>query len=195
MPKSRFKMKKSIITSATTILGLTEELESTLCCSQRARCFSRRLTRLSLSLSVLLLGNCPSHWQDRLTEKLKILQQSKLKLASSTANKCQPKKRRSRHLPHSSILSPLFRVEEQQQEANGGLYSEPVPKNIVLEKHRIFATHVAEALENSVALPSCFTRTNLQPQMQYRMVSLVADPFSDQVGREGWRCHSDGLSL
>lgn len=35
MPKSRSKIKKSIITSAATIIGFTEELESTLCCSKR----------------------------------------------------------------------------------------------------------------------------------------------------------------
>jgi len=35
MPKSRSKIKKSIITSAAAIIGLTEELESSLCCSKR----------------------------------------------------------------------------------------------------------------------------------------------------------------
>ena len=62
-----------------------------------------------------------------------------------------------------------------------GLYLEPVAKNIVLEKHQAFANQIARAFEKNERLPHCFTRTNLQPQMQYRMVSLVADPFSDQV--------------
>jgi len=35
MPKSRSKIKKSIITSAAAIIGLTEEFESSLCCSKR----------------------------------------------------------------------------------------------------------------------------------------------------------------
>ena len=34
MPKSEGKFKKSIITSATAIIGLAEEFESTLCCSK-----------------------------------------------------------------------------------------------------------------------------------------------------------------
>jgi hypothetical protein len=58
MPKSRSKIKKTVITSAATIIGISDELDLSTCCSNR---------------------NCPSHWHDRLTEKLKNLQQSKLK--------------------------------------------------------------------------------------------------------------------
>jgi hypothetical protein len=58
MPKSRTKLKKTMITSTTTLIGISDELDFSICCSNR---------------------NCPSHWHNRLTEKLKNLQQSKLK--------------------------------------------------------------------------------------------------------------------
>jgi hypothetical protein len=61
------------------------------------------------------------------------------------------------------------------------IYSTPVAKSIVLEKHQAFANQISETFNTNNDLPYCFTRTNLQSQMQYRMISLVADPFSDQV--------------
>ncbi len=61
------------------------------------------------------------------------------------------------------------------------IYSTPVPKSIVLEKHEAFANQISKIFQTLDDLPYCFTKTNLKSQMQYRMISLVADPFSDQV--------------
>jgi hypothetical protein len=180
MPKSRSKIKKSIITSAAAIIGLTEELESSLCCSKR----NINISSFSSSFIIFLLGNCPSHWHDRLTEKLKILQQSKLKSVPSpppSSSKSKPIKR-CRKLLYANILSNLFLMNNNElNEQNGEIYSTPVAKSIVLEKHEAFANEITKTFITTDDLPYCFTKTNLKSQMQYRMISLVADPFSDQV--------------
>jgi hypothetical protein len=61
------------------------------------------------------------------------------------------------------------------------IYSTPVAKSIVLEKHEAFANQISKTFDTVDDLPYCFTKTNLKPQFQYRMISLAADPFSDQV--------------
>ncbi|CAF0848954.1 unnamed protein product [Adineta steineri] len=157
MPKSKSKISKSIITSTTTIIGLSEELESTLCCSKR---------------------NCSSYWHDHLTEKPKILQQTKMKSTSSPS-----KSKRCRKLIHSNILSKLFLINTKVNEQEHGIYSTPVEKSIILEKHDIFANQISKTFDTIDNLPYCFTKTNLQAQLQYRMISLAADPFSEQMDR------------
>lgn len=67
-------------------------------------------------------------------------------------------------------------IEQQNQ-----IYSTPVEKSIVLEKHDAFAKQITESFQTIDVLPYSFTRTNLQSQLQYRMVSLVSDRFTDQV--------------
>ena len=66
-------------------------------------------------------------------------------------------------------------------ERTGEIYSTPVIKSIVLEKHEAFANQISKAFDATDDLPYCFTKTNLKSQFQYRMISLAADPFSDQV--------------
>jgi hypothetical protein len=61
------------------------------------------------------------------------------------------------------------------------IYSTPVPKSIVLEKHQAFANQISKQFDTIDDLPYSFTKTDLKPQMLYRMIPLVADPFSDQV--------------
>jgi len=125
-------------------------------------------------------GNCPSHWHDRLTEKLKILQQSKLK-APSPPLKSKPTKR-CHKLSHSNILSKLFPMNNEKLiEQSNEIYSTPVAKSIVLEKHEAFANQISKTFDTTDDLPYCFTKINLKSQFQYRMISLAADPFSDQV--------------
>jgi hypothetical protein len=178
MPKSRSKIKKSIITSAAAIIGLTEEFESSLCCSKRKHFY------MILFSTYFLLGNCPSYWHDRLTEKLKILQQSKLKPPLSSSLPLPSKSTKRCHkLSHSNILSKLFLMNNNNKliEKEDEIYSAPVPKSIVLEKHEAFANQISKTFQTLDDLPYCFTKTNLKSQMQYRMISLVADPFSDQV--------------
>ena len=72
-------------------------------------------------------------------------------------------------------------MNNKLNEQEGGIYSTPVAKHIVLEKHEVFANHIATTFQTIDDLPYSFTKINLKPQMLYRMVSLVADPFSDQV--------------
>jgi hypothetical protein len=72
-------------------------------------------------------------------------------------------------------------INNKLTEQEGGIYSTPVSKSIVLEKHEAFANQISKTFSTSDDLPYCFTKTNLKSQMQYRMISLVADPFSDQV--------------
>jgi hypothetical protein len=66
-------------------------------------------------------------------------------------------------------------------EQQGEIYSIPIAKSIILEKHETFANQILKTFQTIDDLPYCFTKTNLQSQIQYRMISLVADPFSDQV--------------
>lgn len=66
-------------------------------------------------------------------------------------------------------------------EQEGEIYSKPVAKSIILEKHEIFANQISKLSQTSDDLPYCFTKINLKSQIKYRMISLVADPFSDQV--------------
>jgi hypothetical protein len=63
----------------------------------------------------------------------------------------------------------------------GGIYSTPVAKSIVLDKHQAFADQISKTFQTIDDLPYSFTKTNLKSQMQYRMIPLIADPFSDQV--------------
>ena len=141
-------------------------------------------------------GNCPSHWQDRLAEKLKILQQTKSKVnstnsqmssSSSSLLSCDPaaksnEKKRSRDMPFAEILSNLFSTNESTANDHEKLlYSEPVPKLIVLQKHEKFTREVAEYFDDQLGQNHTFSRVNLQPQMEHRMISLIADPFSEQV--------------
>jgi hypothetical protein len=66
-------------------------------------------------------------------------------------------------------------------EQAGEIYSTPVVKSIVLEKHEAFANQISKTFGTIDDLPYSFTRINLKSQFQYRMISLAADPFSDQV--------------
>jgi len=66
-------------------------------------------------------------------------------------------------------------------EQQGEIYSIPIAKSIILEKHETFANQLLKTFQTIDDLPYCFTKINLQSQIQYRMISLVADPFSDQV--------------
>ncbi|UJR38207.1 hypothetical protein I4U23_030880 [Adineta vaga] len=155
MPKSKSKLQKSIMTSAAAVIGLTEEFESTLCCSKQ-------------------------HWHEHL---IQILQQTQLKSTQTFSSKSKSKKPHYK-LSHSNILSKLFRMTNQHMnDQPGGIYSTPVAKSIVLEKHQAFASQISKTFDTIESLPYSFTKTNLLPQMKYRMVSLVTDPFSDQMDR------------
>lgn len=155
MPKSRTKIKKTILTPHAAIIGLTDELDLSICCSNR---------------------NCPSHWHDRLTEKLKNLQQSKSKTSPSLVPKTKLKA--NYKLSYPDILSQLFRIEQSDEIDNEEIYSIPIPKSVILEKHNAFSKQVETMLNDSTY---SFMRNNLNPQMQYRLIPLVADIFSDQV--------------
>ena len=61
------------------------------------------------------------------------------------------------------------------------IYATPIAKSIILEKHEAFADQILKTFDTVDDPPYCFTKTSLQSQMQYRMIPLVADPFSDQV--------------
>ena len=63
-------------------------------------------------------------------------------------------------------------------ELSGEIYSTPVARSVILEKHEAFANQISQTFDDS---PYCFKKTNLKSQIQYRMVSLVSDPISDQV--------------
>lgn len=63
------------------------------------------------------------------------------------------------------------------------IYSTPVAKSIVLEKHETFANEIAKTFSTPDNLPYSFTKTNLQYQMQHRVVLLIADPSFDLVGK------------
>jgi len=137
--------------------------------------------------------SCSSNTHYRLTEKFKIFQQSKLKISSSpskilsTVNRSRLNSKeikRCNKLSYSNILSKLFSMPDttnQSIEQQNQIYSTPVEKSIVLEKHEAFAKQITESFQTIDVLPYSFTRTNLQSQLQYRMVSLVSDRFTDQV--------------
>ncbi|CAF0825830.1 unnamed protein product [Rotaria sordida] len=155
MPKSKSKSKlnKSMITSITAVIELSEELESSKC-------------------------NCS-------TEKLQVLQQLNSQSSSSSVipSKLKPRKS-SRKLCYSNILSELFIINNNKiNEQKGEIYSTPIAKSIILEKHETFANQILKTFDKIDDLPYCFTKNNLQTQMKYRMISLIADPFSDQMDR------------
>ncbi|UJR08118.1 hypothetical protein I4U23_012395 [Adineta vaga] len=156
MPKSRTKIKKTILTPHAAIIGLADELDLSICCSNR---------------------NCPSHWHDRLTEKLKHLQQTKSKKASnlpSTKSKFDYK------LSYPDILSQLFRTHQIDETDQHEIYSTPISKSILLEKHNAFIKQIETMLDDSTY---SFMKNNLNSQMKYRLIPLVPDIFSDQMDR------------
>ena len=138
----------------------------------------------------LALGNCPSHWQDRLTEKVKVRQQAKLKAAPPVCSPVSPSRapakqgnsrKRCRKLTHSSLLSKLFITDSiEWNTPDEGIYAEPVPKSLVLQKHEAFASEILTSFNTSESPPYAFSKTNLNVQMQYRMVSLANDQVSDR---------------
>ena len=64
---------------------------------------------------------------------------------------------------------------------HGEIYSTPIEKSVVLKIHEVFSKQLSEIFDAIEDLPYSFTKTNLFPQMKYRMISIVADPFSEQV--------------
>ncbi|CAF1930772.1 unnamed protein product [Rotaria magnacalcarata] len=107
---------------------------------------------------------------------------------SSSQSSCVPrskvKSRKFRHkLPHSNILAKLFIINKKSNEQESGIYSTPVVKSIVLGKHEAFINQTSKTMSTSDDLSYYFIRTNLQPQMQHRMISLIPDPFSDKMDR------------
>ena len=118
--------------------------------------------------------NCPSHWHGRLTEKLKIIQESKAKSSPPPPPlPCQVNRRPQ--LVHSDILSHLFpsnAEKEKRENSNERTLAVPVDKSILLKKHRLFAQHVSANLRTSTYT---FRRNSLTPQMKHRMVSLETD--------------------
>ena len=132
------------------IIGLSDELDFGLCCSNR---------------------NCPSHWHDRLTEKLKILQQSKSNASRPTRTEPEPT------LTHHDVLSNLFQFDEPNEESRG-VYSTPVMKSLVLHKHDLFASQIINTFSDE---RYSFRKNNLHYALAHRMIPLVSDPFSDQV--------------
>ncbi|CAF0988554.1 unnamed protein product [Adineta ricciae] len=157
MPKSRSKIKKTILTPHAAIIGLTDEIDLSICCSNR---------------------NCPSHWHDRLTEKLKTLQQSKSKTSPSLVAKT--KSIANYKLTYPDILSQLFRIQQSDETDNQEVYSMPIAKSVILEKHNDFSKQVETMLNDSTY---SFMKNNLNSQIQYRLIPLVADIFSDQMDR------------
>ncbi|CAF5190562.1 unnamed protein product, partial [Rotaria sp. Silwood1] len=87
MPKSKAKLKKSMITTSTeTVVELSEALESTKC-------------------------NCTSSRNDSSTEKLQVFSQSNSQSSSSSSSHPSRKlksRKYSRKLCYSNILSELF---------------------------------------------------------------------------------------
>lgn len=142
MPKSRSKIKKTMITTSTTLVGICDEFDLTKCCSNR---------------------NCPSHWHNRLTEKLKTIQQTKLKTSESIESKHQYQ------LLYSDILLKLFQINEFD-ENNQEIYSKPISKSILLNKHNIFFNQISKRLNN---MTYTFIPNNLNVQMNYRMIPLI----------------------
>lgn len=104
-------------------------------------------------------------------------------LPLSLQNSTKSRSRKPTHkLPYSNILSELFVINDNQSnDQDDKVYFNPIVKSKVLEKHQMFSNKVAKIFDDAAQLPSCFTKMNLKTQMQYRMVPLVADPFSDQV--------------
>ena len=141
MPKLRSRMKKTMITSTTTLIGMSDELDLSVCCSNR---------------------NCPSHWHNRLTEKLKNLQQSKLKTSPPVESKHHC------HLSYPDVLSKLFQINELE-ENHQEIYSKPIAKSIILNKHHLFLSQISKRLND---LTYTFIRNNLNLQMNYRMIPL-----------------------
>lgn len=145
MPKSRSKTKKTILTTATTFIEMSEEFDLPICCSNR---------------------NCPSHWHDRLTEKLKTLQQSKLKTASTIS-------KQEYQLIYSEILSKLFQ-NDPIDDTDHGIYSKPIAKSIILNKHQIFANQISKRLNETTYTT---LRLHLNYQIQSRMSPLRSNQF------------------
>jgi len=138
MPKTRSKIRKTIISSTITT---SDEHDSAGCCSNR---------------------NCPSHWHDRLTEKLKTLQQTKLKTIES---------KHSHQLVYSDILLKLFQMNNECEDNNHQqeIYSKPIAKSILLNKHNVFLNQISKRLNDSTYT---FIRNNLYLQINYRMIPL-----------------------
>ncbi|CAF2742870.1 unnamed protein product [Rotaria sp. Silwood2] len=156
MSKSRSKIKRTIISSSTTLVDISNEHELSICCSNR---------------------NCPSHWHSRLTEKLKNLKESKLKDSCS-----KPPTIESKHhykLSYPDILSKLFQINELDDN-NHEIYSKPIDKSTILNKHDLFINQISKTFDN---LAYIFIKNNLNLQIKYRMIPLVSDPFSDQMDR------------
>ncbi|CAF3732153.1 unnamed protein product [Rotaria sp. Silwood1] len=160
MSKSRSKIKRTIISSSTTLVGISDEHELSICCSNR---------------------NCPSHWHSRLTEKLKHIQQTKLK--NSSTNSSTNESKHHYKLLYPDILSKLFQINELDNNNNNNhdeIYSKPFDKSIILNKHDLFIKQISKTFDN---LTYIFNKNNLNLQMKYRMISLVSDPFSYQMDR------------
>lgn len=99
---------------------------------------------------------------------------------SSTKSKT---KQTCRRLLHPEVLSQLFMMEaDSLNDHDEEYYSDPLPESIILEKHQEFAKQIETTLSIDPS-PFSFTKTNLQLQIQYRMVPLTAVPYSDQVRR------------
>jgi hypothetical protein len=155
MPKPRSKRKKSVGN-----IGLSDELDLdlVLCCSNR---------------------NCPSHWHDHpLTEKVKLLQQSKSK-ASCTV-RTEPEPTRS----YLDVVSNLFEFDDPKEDSYG-TYSTPVRNSLVLEKHHLFASQILNTFTDE---RYSFRKNNLPYSLGHRMIPLVSDPHS-QI--RSIRCLSD----
>ncbi|CAF1262277.1 unnamed protein product [Adineta steineri] len=160
MPKSRSKIKKTIIAPHTAIIGIGDELDLSICCSNR---------------------NCPSHWHDRLTEKLKNLQQSKSKLSSSSSSTIPLIKTKTQYkLSYPDILSKLFQINQIDENNHDEIYSTPIIKSIILNKYDTFVKKISKTLNDSTY---SFIQNNLNLQMKYRLIPLIADIFSDQMDR------------
>ncbi|CAF2956587.1 unnamed protein product, partial [Rotaria sp. Silwood2] len=134
MSKSRSKIKRTIISSSTTLVDISNEHELSICCSNR---------------------NCPSHWHSRLTEKLKNLKESKLKDSCS-----KPPTIESKHhykLSYPDILSKLFQINELDDN-NHEIYSKPIDKSTILNKHDLFINQISKTFDN---LAYIFIKNNL----------------------------------
>lgn len=156
MAKSRSKVKGPLISSPTSTIGIPKEPDYSVCCSNR---------------------NCRSHWHYRLTTKLKNNQQSKLKSCSSATSSTVNQSKHHYKLSYPDILSKLFQIDDFN-ENNDEIYSKPIEKSIILEKHNLFVKQISETFNN---LPYVFTKNNLNFQMKYRLIPLISDLFSYQV--------------
>lgn len=139
MPKSRTKLKK-------TLIEISDELDFSKCCSNR---------------------NCPSHWHNRLTEKLKTIQQTKLKTSIESKNP-------QYQLLYSDLLLKLFQINQYDQCKKHEIYSKPISKTILLNKHQIFYNQILKKFNNTTHI---FIRNNLNISMNYRMIPLIINPI------------------